>query len=624
MCGIAGEAAYKGGGLTAGWLEKACEIMAHRGPDGTGTYTDDRHIALGHRRLAIIDLAGGHQPMSYADGRYWITYNGEVYNFRELRSQLQAQGFHFHTKSDTEVILAGYVAWGVHVVERLNGIFAFGLWDADEKRLLLARDHLGVKPLLYHEDRAGVRFSSELKALLAHPQVKKEIDPQGLQDYLRLGYVLAPRTIITNVRKLPPGHILIAEMGEVRQVQYWDLASFVVGQAPKQADTTPDSFRAKLNESVTRQLISDVPLGAFLSGGIDSSSVAYFANESTAHALETFSIGFDETSYSELSYARQAAQHIETKHYDQVVGPLSLEELESLVWLYDEPLGDTSIIPTFFVSKLAREHVTVVLSGDGGDELLAGYDTYLADHFQRIYTRIPAFAHHHLVRPVAALIPSSYRKVSLDFRIKQFISKAYTPPEQAHFGWREMFTDGEIRQIAGLPSNGYSPFDTYAQHYRAVAEAHPLNRALYVDIKTWLTDDILVKVDRASMACRLEARVPLLDPRFVEYAFSLPPNLKMRGLKQKYILKRAMQNRLPDAIINRQKKGFNAPISIWMRDHYRDELNELFHSMYSSIVDLQSPAIQSIWHQHRDREEDHGFKLWTLLSLVLWEKSVLQ
>jgi len=627
MCGIAGEVFFQSADVNDAWVRRACGIMQHRGPDGDGFHTDvsGMGVALGHRRLSIIDLASGAQPMSYADGRYWITFNGEIYNYRALKAELVAQGCTFSTTSDTEVILAAYATWGADSFRRLNGIFAFGLWDNHAGALLVARDQLGVKPLLYHHDDSGLRFASELKALLAHPRVKHAVDPKALQDYLGLGYVLTPRALIQGVYKLPPGSYLRVRGGGVELCSYWNLAAFTVPSTAVSKEREQEylaSFDQNLRDSVQSQLVSDVPLGAFLSGGIDSSSIVYYAKEQASGPFKTFSIGFSEASYSELDYAQLAGDYLHSEHHQEVVHAPTMDELGKLVWYYDEPLGDTSIIPTYFVSRLARQHVTVTLSGDGGDELLAGYDTYVADRLQAIYARVPDWMHRGIVQPAVNLIPSSYRKVSLDFKIKQFIAQAHGSAERAHYGWRMMFNDDMRSALAGS-AGGYSPFETYARHYDDVPQADPLTRSLYVDIKTWLVDDILTKVDRASMAVSLEARVPFLAPRFVEYAMGIPPQLKLRGPKRKVILKQVMRKRLPSQIIDRQKRGFNSPVSIWMRDSWRGTIDDLFRQRASTLVDLGSPILQTLWQEHTSGQVDHGYKLWTLLSLILWEHQIL-
>lgn len=604
------------------WVQQACQIMAHRGPDGDGYYNTEQ-VALGHRRLSVIDLSTGEQPMHYM-GRYTITYNGEIYNYVELKQALIKEGFPFATESDTEVILAAYACWGIDALNKLNGIFAFAIWDNEEKSLLIARDHLGVKPVLYYHDERGICFASELKALLEHSRVPRHIDPCAMRDYLAMGYVLSPKTIIDGIYKLPAGSYLYVKNGDITQNAYWNLAESTTASRFKASDAEIiQNFSDILVGSIEKQMVSDVPVGAFLSGGIDSSTICLFANQYTPHALKTFSAGFNEATYSELDYAQQVANHIHSDHQQDTISPLSMEELSKLVWKYDEPLGDTSLIATYFVASLARDQVTVVLSGDGGDELLAGYDTYLADKFQSIYRKTPSMIHHNLVQPLVNHIPSSYAKVSWSFKIKQFISQAYNSPERAHYGWRIMFHENEIDEITRSTTQ-YDPFDTYQSHYKPVGSASELNQALYVDIKTWLVDDILAKVDRASMACSLEARVPFLAPDVVEFAMRIPDNLKLRGLQRKYILKQMVKDKLPADIIHRKKRGFNTPIGIWMRDTLAPDVDRLLTQSSSTLINTQSPMIQQLWQEHKSGQVDHTFKLWTLVSLLMWEDAVLK
>jgi asparagine synthase (glutamine-hydrolysing) len=595
--------------------------MTHRGPDGGGVHVAGP-IALGHRRLAIIDLEGGAQPLSYRHSRFWITYNGEIYNYRELRAELTALGCEFLTHSDTEVILAAYATWGTACLAKLNGIFAFGLWDATARRLLLARDHLGVKPLLYHHDRAGIRFGSELKGLLAHPAVRREVNPEALQDYLALGYVMAPNTIIRGVSKLPPGHFLEVREGRPTLTSFWDLKSAFLDTSLHNTsrETLTQRFDALLGASVKAQMVSDVPVAAFLSGGLDSTSVVYFA--ARERPLLTFSMGFREASYSELDYAREAARGLGTEHHDGQVEPESLDAISRLVWYYDEPLGDTSIIPTYYVSRLARQYVKVVLSGDGADEILAGYDTYIADLAQRYYARLPRWVHQRIILPATSRIGASDRKVTLGFRVRQFVAQAAASAERAHYGWRQMFGDADRPALSGY-QGGYDPFSSFSRYYDDVQGAHWLQRSLYVDIKTWLADDILAKVDRASMANGLESRVPFLAPELVEFAARLPPDMKLHGLTRKHVLRRVMRRRIPERIRSRTKRGFNAPVSVWLRDHQAAEVEALFRRAGSTLVDLKAPVVRRLWEEHRLGLQDHGFKLWNLLSLLLWEKQVL-
>jgi len=622
MCGIVGEVSYRINQLGQNWVANACAQMSYRGPDGTGIFHND-YVIFGHRRLSIIDLSTGDQPMTY-QSRYTITYNGEIYNYQEIKQELVQHGMQFRTQSDTEVIVAAYAFWGVDCLKRFNGIFSFAIWDSEEHKLLIARDHFGVKPLLYHYDDDGIRFASELKALMSHSAVKRTINTDALEDYLMMGYVLSPKTMIQDVYKLPPGSYLIACKGDIQTGKYWDLASHAQMPAWEEDDETLIAqFKQLLQDKVKQQMVSDVPVGAFLSGGIDSSTISLFASQATPHPIQTFSAGFQEASYSELDYATLVANHVGTNHFERVITPPSLEMLRELVWKYDEPLGDTSLIATYFVADLAREHVKVVLSGDGGDELLAGYDTYIADKYQSIYRRIPSFVHNRMIMPAVNQISSSYKKVSWDFKVKQFVSQAYNTPSRAHFGWRQMFDEQAVKGFIGS-TNSYHPFDGYSQHYHDTPSASPLTQSLYVDINTWLVDDILTKVDRATMACSLEARVPFLAWDLVQFSFRLPDHLKLHGMERKYVLKRAMQTELPTEVINRKKRGFNSPIGIWLKDNLKAEVNDIFSNHTSQIVDVSNPQIQTMWKEHADGHVDHTFKLWTLLSLLLWEQSVYQ
>ena len=558
------------------------------------------------------------------DGRYWITFNGEIYNFRELRAELARIGNEFRTDSDTEVILAAYHAWGVEALPRLDGMFAFALWDGESRELFLARDPLGVKPLLHHQDECGVRFASELKPLLEHPAIRREVDPEGLEEYLSLGYTLTPRTLIRGVQKLPPGHYLLLRDGPRASIPYWDPAPYASEEA---ADRRPErevvaQLGEQLDRTVKMQMVSDVPLGTFLSGGIDSSTITYYASKHAPERLETFSIGFDEPSYDESSYSSEVAALLGTEHHLRVALAPTPDELDRLVWHYDEPLGDTSIVPTYYLARCARERVKVTLSGDGQTSCWPATIPTSPTGSSRSTRAPPTGFTVAFVRPAVRLIPSSYSKVSLDFKVKQFVEHAAGSSEQAHYGWRSMLNETERAELSGRPASS-APFASYSRHYEAVRDASPLNQSMYVDLKTWLLDDILVKVDRSSMACSLEVRVPYLAPSFVETALRLPSALKLRNLTRKYPLKRLMRGRLPRRVLHRKKRGFNAPVSTWMRGSLHDHFTSLIEERASSLVDLGSALWRRLWREHCSGEVDHGYKLWTVLSLALWERNVL-
>jgi len=604
-------------------LRRAARSMAHRGPDGEGIWWDDK-AGLAHRRLSIIDVEGGRQPMAFLGDRFHICFNGEIYNFRDLRRELEALGHHFRTRSDTEVILAAYAQWGREAPSRLRGIFAFGIWDGEERRLFLARDHFGVKPLLFASGEGWIAFSSELKALLGVAGVSTRVSREGAWEYLAAGYVLGSRTIVADVEKVPAGSWLEWRDGNLTTGEYWDPAEALDeghgSEASEQA--LVDEYDEKLRRAVESQLIADVPVGAFLSGGLDSSSVVYHVRRLIGPSVKTFSMGFEEASYNELRYARRAADWLGTDHRSRIAGRGIEDYLHSLASLFDEPLGDTSLVPTHLVATLAREDVKVVLSGDGADECLAGYDTYIADRLQRLYSRLPAFLHDHVLGPVSLLIPPSRRKVSLNYKLRQFVSQARKPFAEAHFGWRGLFDEEQCRRLlhSDLPCN--PGLDAVQRHFARVAKHHWLVQCLYVDVKTWLADDILTKVDRATMAVGLEARVPFLDLDLYEFTARLPTGLKLRGLTRKAVLRRAMQGRLPKEILLRRKSGFNSPVSDWLRGPLRAMGEELFKCQ-SSDLDLDRPLIRKLWSDHLSGAGDHGFKLWALLMLLLWEREVL-
>ncbi len=623
MCGIAGEVQLEEIGCSEKWVADACDIMAHRGPDGEGIVTSPG-VAFGHRRLSIIDLEGGKQPMTDAVGRYIITFNGEIYNYRELRQFLENKQYRFLTHSDTEVILNSYAHWGTRCVEHFNGIFAFGLWDKQERTLFLARDHLGVKPLLYAADADGLMFASELKALLQHPRISPTLDYYALSDYLSLGYILTPKTIIQGIRKLPPATWLLWKNGDIRIQRYWELADIanqpVTQFASEQAAV--EALHAELNRAVASQLVSDVPVGAFLSGGIDSSAITRKMTQLYPERVQTFSIGFREKSYSELPYARLAANYLGTQHVDKVIAPDLANGLSQWLWYFDEPFADTSSVPTYFLCQLASQHVKVALSGDGGDECFAGYETYRADKAHAWYNAwIPEALHRTVIAPFAQWLPATHRKVSLDYKIKQFIRYARSTPEVGHYSWRLLFSETEKQALWGADIQrqigDYTPFEVFADYFQDVPNASPLHRTLYVDAKTWLTDAMLVKVDRASMANGLEVRVPLLDYKLVEFAMALPDRFQLNGRTTKYLFKKAMEGHLPRKILYRAKRGFNSPVAHWIEEIERmnvfDEHDEL-----SGIREQW----QRLRNEHRAHQADHGFKLWTLANWALWQHAV--
>lgn len=600
--------------------------IAHRGPDGEGI-VDLGPVVLGHRRLAIIDLsAAAKQPMSDVSGQYWIVFNGEIYNFLSLRQELIELGARFHSHSDTEVILEAYKHWGTDCVKRFNGMFAFALWDVQVRRLFLGRDRLGKKPLFYYLfPEGGISFASELKSLCEDVRIPRLLNPAALNHFLSLNYTLTAETMIQGVKKLPAAHFLVVEEARPpRQERYWDLAeSFRNKRSFGSEAQAAEELRSLIDDSVRLRLISDVPLGVFLSGGIDSSTiVASMCQQHPPRDVHSFSIGFKEKSYSELEEARRVADALGVNHRDQIVLPSVVELLPRIAHFADEPFADTSIIPMYLLAEFARRQVTVCLSGDGGDEVFAGYETYTADRIHHLMSWMPAWFTRSAGRAFDRLWPVTYDKVSFDYKVRQFLEGAAYSPLRAHYHWRTIFSEDEKRALLPDPFHRITEADPYA-HFVAfdqeVADCHYLDRGMYVDIKTWLADDILVKVDRATMAHALEARAPFLDYRVVEFAASLPVDLKMKAFQKKYILKKSQRGRLPEKVIRRPKQGFNAPVAFWLAGEMRDRFSRLISGQDGPIL-FNRAYVEHLWTEHENKVQDHSLKLLGLIGFQLWCK----
>jgi asparagine synthase (glutamine-hydrolysing) len=572
MCGISGVVDLSGAPAAkmAAEAEAMAATMIHRGPDGGGCWSADC-VGLSHRRLSIIDLEGGTQPMVGSSGRV-IVFNGEIYNFVELKAELEAAGLRFATHSDTEVLLRAFERWGVDCLGRLVGMYSFAIWDPADRSLFLARDRLGKKPLFLARDGKRLAFASEIKALLTLDWVRDgaATDYRAISDFLSLGYILGPKTAFANMEQLLPGHWARWDESGWRSGEYWSLADLV--KAPKVALTSAvgDRFMALLEDAVRIRLRSDVPVGVHLSGGIDSSAVMAVAARVAATPPKAFVAAFDEGEFDESGYARLVAAHVGAA-IESCHGHGAGEGLGRMLWHYDQPFADTSLVPTFHLNAMARPFARVVLGGDGADELFAGYPTYVADRAYGVYRHMPRPLQRGLSSLADRLVRPRYGKVGWDYKLRQFLKSGGLSREEAHYWWRCVFSEAEKRRLLSpdaLAAMGdYRPFDAFAEHFRNVegGEGGFLDRSLYVDIKTWLADDILVKVDRASMASSVEVRSPLLDHRLVEFAFTLPESAKMAGGRQKVILKDAMATLLPPEIMNRKKRGFNAPTRPYWR-----------------------------------------------------------
>jgi len=600
-------------------VKKMCDTLVHRGPDDEGFYVD-RNVGIGMRRLTVIDLSTGHQPMTNEDGRYWIVFNGEIYNYPELRKELESKGHRFSTHTDTETIVHAYEEFGEACVERLNGMFAFALWDREEEKLVLARDRLGVKPLYYYEGADRFVFGSELKAVLADPNVPRVIDFRALDRFLTFEYIPSPLSVFQGILKLPPGHLLTLEKGKTSLKQYWNLPTYV---HHKSEEELTEVFYDLMKDAVKIRLISDVPLGAFLSGGVDSSTIVCMMSELMNQPVKTFSIGFDDPSYNELDYARAVAKHYGAEHQDLIIQPNVVDLVEDLIKYLDEPLADVSVFPTYLVSKLAREQVTVVLSGDGGDELFGGYDWYLAEKISRSYQKLPLSIRTELIPFLMNAVPPASQKKGFVNKAKRFVEGTQLPEALQHFRWNiflsedrkaTLYRDGLSASLAG--ESAYAPHLSYL---REMQGSDPLWQQQYADIKTYMVDDILVKVDRMSMANSLEARTPFLDYRIAEFAAGLPPDLKLKGFKTKWFLKQAMRKKLPPFVIDRKKEGFSIPMKNWLKGDLNPMMQDLLSPDRINNEGLfQSDDIEKMKKEHLAGTANHAHQLWSLMVFETW------
>ncbi|HMF51957.1 MAG TPA: asparagine synthase (glutamine-hydrolyzing), partial [Candidatus Saccharimonadales bacterium] len=578
-------------------------------------------IGLGHRRLSIIVLAAGHQPMSNEDGTIWVVFNGEIYNFPELRDFLISKGHTFKTQSDTEAIVHLYEEVGEDCFRSLRGMFAIALWDGRNRKLVLARDRVGKKPLYYYCDDSKIAFASEMKAILQVPGVPREIDEEALADYFSFLYVPAPKSIFKHIRKVRPGHYLVVSEKGLRECEYWDIKFSQVRDASVEewCENLLDTYR----EAVRLRLMSDVPLGAFLSGGVDSSSVVALMANLVDHPVTTCSIGFEEKEFNEIEYAREVAGLFNADHHERIVRPDAVAILEKLVWHYDEPFADSSAIPTYYVSQVARERVTVALSGDGGDENFAGYRRYYFDRRENALRAVlPAATRGPIFGTLAALYPKADWAPRI-FRGKATFENLARSPIEAYFRsvsalrpeLKAQVLHPELLQQLG----GYDSLDVLRYYYDKADTKDPLSRIQYVDIKTYLTDDILVKVDRASMAHSLEVRAPILDHKLMELAASIPSSLKLRGTSGKFIFKKALERILPKNVLQRRKMGFAVPLAKWFRGELKDFAHSAIFARNQSAF-LNEDTVKQVWREHQGGLRDRSTELWTMLMFRLWEK----
>lgn len=629
MCGIAGFFGPNNGMTYAerrDLIQRMCDVIRHRGPDDEGFFLDGG-LAIGMRRLSIIDVAAGHQPISNEDGTIWIVFNGEIYNFAELRADLLARGHKFQTRSDTETIIHLYEEEGERCVERLRGMFGFAIYDQNKRKLFLARDRVGKKPLHYTVVNNTLLFGSEIKSLLQHPDLTRNVNFEAISDFLSFGYVPDPATAFRGISKLPPGHTLTFQDGQINIRSYWDFNYNATAQdEPPQSEAYyVERVRELIAEAVRIRLVSEVPLGAFLSGGIDSSTVVGMMTRQLDQPVKTFSIGFSEASFDELFYAGIAARHFQSDHHEFIVTPDVCRLVEEIVWHHDEPFADASSVPSYVVSKMAREFVTVVLSGDGGDEVFAGYGRYAEDRRLARFERIPALIRRQILMPLSRALPQAaygknfLRHISLEGGARYIDSVTFFNEDI-----KAQFFSPDFRQAL----NGHSSGNAFAQIYATPKNAGHVERMLYLDGKTYLPGDILTKVDRMTMAHSIEARVPLLDHNLIEFVQKIPTSLKLtdhaHGDVGKYILRKAVADMIPREILDRPKRGFGMPVAKW----FKQELREM---LYDTLTDrttrergyFNQAALQSLISEHLSGRRDNSRHLWSLLTFELWHRSFI-
>ncbi len=631
MCGIAGWASLDSNKSSQNHseavLHSMCERMKHRGPDSEGLWFGES-VALGMRRLSIIDLHTGEQPVYSEDKSIVVVMNGELYNFREVRTDLEKRGHNFETQTDTEILPHLYEEYGEAMLEHINGMFAFALWDKRKRKLVLARDRFGEKPLYYGMFDNKLIFASEPKVLLENPHVKAEINTDALRQYLSFDYVPAPHSIYKGISKLPAAHLLILEKGEIKTRRFWNLSFHKNDNTPTIKEASA-RLKELLADSVRMRLVSDVPLGILLSGGVDSSTVAAFAAQFSTEKVKTFSIGFEEDSFDESKFARQVATHLGTEHYED---KLSVEKAANLIseigtWL-DEPMSDGSLLPTLLLSRFVRKYVTVALGGDGGDEIFAGYPMYFGHKMARVYDSIPQFIRSGLIEPIVTSLPVSTKNLSFDYKAKRFVAASKYDVVTRHHSWFGSFLIDAQNNLLSKDVLAETSGDIYkeAKDLLKITDAtNEIEQMQFLDMNFYMAEDILTKVDRASMAVSLEVRAPFLDSRVAEFAASLPLEYKLKGSKGKYILKKAVEDLLPRNVLQRPKKGFGVPIAEWLKGRLNPLLHDLLAPERLKKQNLfDADFVQKLIKEHETGAASHHKQLWTLLVFQLWYDNFLK
>jgi asparagine synthase (glutamine-hydrolysing) len=599
------------------------QIMAHRGPDQDGFYVSD-DWSLGHRRLSIIDLSEqGRQPMTNEDGSIWVVFNGEIFNFAEIRSELEAKGHKFRSHSDTEVIVHGYEEYGDDVVHRFRGMFAFGLWDRCRERFVLVRDRLGIKPLYYYQSGLKLIFASEIKAILEHPDVPRTLNRQALYAYLGYEFVPAPDTLFGGIQKLPAGHRLIFENGQARVERYWDLDFSKADSFRMSEGECVERIRSLIDESVRYRLISDVPLAAFLSGGLDSSAIVAMMRRHISGPLRTFTIGYADKTFSELDYAQKVAKQFSTEHHVLMIDDLTPELIEKSIWHLDEPMTDLSAIPLMLICQEARKTVTVCLSGEGGDEVFAGYDRFKASQMARYYAMIPAPLRRALLESWILRLKDRPQKKGAINLLKRFIEGAVLPVEGRHLRWQyfgsrrmddQLFTEAFRRDVV------FDPFLRVRDYNRRCTATDAVNRELYLDTRFMMADSVLMKVDKMSMAHSLEVRVPLLDHHLVEFMATVPGDWKLKGFQTKSIFRKALEGMLPHEIVYRGKQGYSLPVKHLLRGPLRERLTMLLNESPVIRENMNLDFVNRLIREHVAMTHNHNHVLWGLMHTAIWHR----
>ena len=628
MCGIAGIVDFDGRDIPTPLVQAMCTAICHRGPDDEGVLQipaapsgSEPRAVLGNRRLSIIDIAGGHQPLSNEDGTIWTVQNGEIYNFQELRQRLEQQGHRFKTHSDTEIIVHLYEQLGDQFARELDGMFAIALWDDRKKKLVLARDRYGKKPLLYAEAGGRLWFGSEFQALLADAAIRREIDFDALDEYMSFMSVPAPLTIYKQIRKLPPAHVLVRDASGMHVERYWQLE--YTPKARINEDEAAAEVRRLLTEAVRKRLISEVPLGAFLSGGVDSSAVVALMATLSSSPVKTFSIGFDDPRFNELAHARRVAERYGCEHHEFEVHPSAIEILPSMAKHYGEPYADSSAIPSFYLAQLTRKHVTVALNGDGGDEAFAGYGWHYGGRLAERWQMIPAPLRSAAEAAISAILPASADRRSTLARASRFIKSAGKSRPERYRGWLSVYTADMKASLYANPAM-HSKVDRLVEVFARLNDVDGVDAMLGADVAWYLPTDLLVKMDIATMAHSLEGRSPFLDWHLTEFVAKLPSQMKVRGSTSKYILKKAIADLVPPDNMHRPKQGFAVPIGGWFRGELKDFLaDHILSDRFNARGLFQPAAVRRIFDDHQREARDYAHHLWVLLMLELWFRNFM-